>query len=38
VAELVEEFLIGARRSVEPTRVLATVLQRRARITKTTGS
>src|SRR6266545_7205998 len=26
VAELVEEFLVGARRSVEPTRVLATVL------------
>jgi len=37
VAELVEEFLVGARRSVEPTRVLATVLQRRARITVTSG-
>jgi pimeloyl-ACP methyl ester carboxylesterase len=35
VAELVEEFLVGARRSVDPTRLLATVLQRRARITVT---
>jgi pimeloyl-ACP methyl ester carboxylesterase len=38
VLDHLEAFLTGVRRADAPTRVLATVLQRRSRVTKTTGS